>query len=759
MPISGTTKAKMAARFGAARFGATRFDYYQPWAKVYINGVDQSAHVRIAGITVTQNLDGVPDTASFRVSGITPISGQSVSIVLGDVTVSHALFAGIILSTKTVYEDTVANIAYDVSCIDHTWSLNAMKVLTQYTSTSATSIVTNIIQTFTSGFTTVNVATGLPTIDAIQFTNQDVSDTLDQIAARVGAYWYIDAGKDVHFFLTEGVSASTVTGTSSASDAHSWYDTAIDADLSQVRTRAIVRGGGSNASSDVLVGSTTLPVQDDAWYSSSGGYVECGRQRIAYTGLGSGTGHGCVTSGTPGSAPTTPSATQVLPYITGNLITGGNYRYVVTFVSALGESSSSASVAGAIDHVLWAFNDSPSSVSGTTGGSLVSGGFYSYAVTFTTSSGEVGHAFAGLSIWPLGTGNTKALLSGIPTSADPRVTGRKVYRTVNGGSGAYYLVTTIGDNVTTTYTDSTADASLGVLLPSADTGSTGKLTIGLPLGPTGTTSRKLYRTILGGSSYLLQSTTADNTTTSLLDNTADGSLGAAFSGATLGASVGDTTIRVSDLSVFSSGGWVRVGAQVISYTGRSASSGEGTLTGVPATGTGSITAVIPAGSTIVVEPHLTGIAASGTDSIVFAIVVGDPVNVRVERGDGTAQATLSGYLGYGDGVVTSYITDGRWSTTECQVRGDAELALYKDPITTVTGRTRDQTVRVGRTITFALSAPAISGTFRIQRVTITGISEGGASNYLLPIRQVEASSTRFRLEDILRRIRAAGTAS
>lgn len=48
----------------------------------------------------------------------------------------------------------------------------------------------------------------------------------------------------------------------------------------------------------------------------------------------------------------------------------------------------------------------------------------------------------------------------------------------------------------------------------------------IPLGPTGTTSRKLYRTVAAGSTYKLLTTIADNVTTTYTDNTADASLGA-----------------------------------------------------------------------------------------------------------------------------------------------------------------------------------------------------------------------------------------
>ena len=51
-------------------------------------------------------------------------------------------------------------------------------------------------------------------------------------------------------------------------------------------------------------------------------------------------------------------------------------------------------------------------------------------------------------------------LSSIPTSSDSQVTRRRIYRTTSGGS-IYFFLAEIADNVTTTYADNTADASLG----------------------------------------------------------------------------------------------------------------------------------------------------------------------------------------------------------------------------------------------------------------------------------------------------------
>ncbi len=58
--------------------------------------------------------------------------------------------------------------------------------------------------------------------------------------------------------------------------------------------------------------------------------------------------------------------------------------------------------------------------------------------------------------------------------------------------------------------------------------SSNSITVTCPIGPTGITDRKLYRTEAGGSTLKLLTTLGDNTTTTYVDNIADGSLGAAI---------------------------------------------------------------------------------------------------------------------------------------------------------------------------------------------------------------------------------------
>lgn len=93
-------------------------------------------------------------------------------------------------------------------------------------------------------------------------------------------------------------------------------------------------------------------------------------------------------------------------------------------------------------------------------GSTLGVGAYKYVVSFA-ADGQEGPPSAVVSITTT-TGNTNVALANIPTSTDGRVTRRKIYRTAVGGSN-FQWVATLGDNSTTTYTDSTADSSISTV--------------------------------------------------------------------------------------------------------------------------------------------------------------------------------------------------------------------------------------------------------------------------------------------------------
>ncbi len=88
------------------------------------------------------------------------------------------------------------------------------------------------------------------------------------------------------------------------------------------------------------------------------------------------------------------------------------------------------------------------------------------------------------------TASNSVLVSGIPTGPTGTVY-RVLGRTVSGGSGTYYLLTTITDNVTTTYVDNTADSGLGAALSTTNT------TGGVATLPAGVAMNELATNIIG----------------------------------------------------------------------------------------------------------------------------------------------------------------------------------------------------------------------------------------------------------------------
>lgn len=90
---------------------------------------------------------------------------------------------------------------------------------------------------------------------------------------------------------------------------------------------------------------------------------------------------------------------------------------------------------------------------------------------------------------------------------------------VTTGVHGYVMVNVIG---------STYSAASQPIWVTTDTAATGQVALQVPLGPAGTTSRILFRTMAGGTAFLTLATIANNTTTTYTDNIADGGLGAAL---------------------------------------------------------------------------------------------------------------------------------------------------------------------------------------------------------------------------------------
>lgn len=161
--------------------------------------------------------------------------------------------------------------------------------------------------------------------------------------------------------------------------------------------------------------------------------------------------------------------------------------------------------------------------------------------------------------------------------------------------------------------------------------------------------------------------------------------------ATAPVAVGSTTISVDECGWYSASGGIVVppSADLVAYSGRSASSGPG---------------------------NLTGIAASGAASIQHAILQGDPINIRVTVDDTAAQTALAA-LTNRSGLREAYVVDGRLNIAGMTQRLNAELAAWRSVNVAGSVVSRDQAMRSGKIL--RIQVPARNAAVRIQVQEVT----------------------------------------
>jgi hypothetical protein len=220
------------------------------------------------------------------------------------------------------------------------------------------------------------------------------------------------------------------------------------------------------------------------------------------------------------------------------------------------------------------------------------------------------------------------------------VTNRKLYRTKAGASQLQLLATlaAAGGSYTDAAADSTLGANVPTV--GTATAAKVALSA-IPLGGTSVTGRKLYRSKANLAPLQLLATLADNVTTTYADTLADATLGASppagdTSGLTQPAGQilpGSSSIIVAGVSFARpGGGWVISGPQLLRYTGLSGNA----LTGIPASGPGAITAAIAYSTTIIAVPILFGVTG-----LAIALIQGAPINLWIQCDDTDAQAELA----------------------------------------------------------------------------------------------------------------------
>ncbi|MES2360056.1 MAG: hypothetical protein V4529_17075 [Gemmatimonadota bacterium] len=780
------------------------------------------------------------------------------------------------------------NPVWPVSLIDHTFRLNKRRPYGTWVETSASVIARAIAVRYAPDFTTVGVQDGLPNVSIIFDGSEDFMTCMRRLATAISDFTVVgktkvDYARDIKLFLIDpdAEQPDPINTTHPPLDKPSPIEFSID--HSQIRTRVSGKGHSEAIPTDVSIGETILPVPDAVMFNVNGGTAITGvtssgaqAQVVTYEGVQLGGGGSLVG---PGAA---PSVAPLLAVSVGAGLSSGLYGYAYTDVTASGESlpsplgtitvgtypaPTSAPAVGTptagtgpdagvhlygVSYVTATGETVPGPTSSVTTGSVpiaapssaptltevagtqfwAPGDHVQVGVTFVTAAGETTVGPAGtvvialpfgnnqidVSNIPLGPGGTVSrklyriqvtgttptgnifvvaigdnvsttltnLQAGslysssgqfgpvsntagnsdvhvVPLSAIPLgpsgTTGRKIYRTAAGGS-QLKLLTTISDNSTTTWIDGATDASLGSNALAVGSATANQVAIFyVSTGPSPTTSRNIYRTLVNGSQLYLWGPIADNVNTNAgLDNVPDAVIAGNAIAPTSDTSgltqpsgqvnAGSTTLLTASAGPFQfNGGWAILGGgQTVRYTGYSGN----TLTGIPASGPGAITTTVLYGSQVLPSPAVVGI--NQWNGVPLAMAKGSAVAIWVQRDDLSAQAAL-GQLELDedgnptDGIREYTITDGRFGEDLLIATCDADLAQFSRPIVSCQYSTRDPKTKAGRTVSIDLGGFGEAGDYTIQSVDLSFDSP-----YTLPLRRVTASSTAFTLAQLLQRV-------
>jgi hypothetical protein len=711
---------------------------------ITINGVAQTANVLYDSLTITDTLNQ-PKTCTFTTfNSYQPPVAATVVILRGTI----PLFAGSILTVQQLYVDSVTNVNWLVTAINYTFLLRRRRPFKSYAAVSATTVAQDLITSFSSTFTSVNVQAALPTVTIRFDGSQDLLGCLGALATLIGGYCYVDDARDLHFFLSE---ATNLPDNLDNSNTSAFNDPPLTAtvDYSQIRTRDYVVGRQTTAPLGAAPHATTLTVADGSSFSVGGGTVVVNGQQITYTGIGLGSVQGL-------NQLQWATATNPFPAETW---TGVVWAPALNLFVAVSGTSDVHAVATSVDGTTW-IAQTPSASS--TWQAIAWAPALSLLVA-VSSNGLIMSSPDGVT-WTARTAPAADHWTGVCWSPD-----RSLFVAV-GTSGTYQIMTS-PDGVTWTGRTPPSTAqwfkvvwapALGLFAAIAQTTASAVMTspdgitwtlrstpeVGFTIAWSPTLARFV---VTAGVSAM---TSPDGITWTLHSNSMPVA-SASWTGLVwadfLFVATCDQAAATGNVAVSLDGiTWV-IGIGPLTSIWRSIAWSP-TLTRLVAVGStaGNVASIM---TTTGLEVVLTGIPATGAGSIAGAIAVGDAVALLVQRDNLTAQAALAAVEdgGASDGIHEGYVQDASLTTiAACQAAGDADLALFDSPITTVTYATGDMKSVSGKPVVVNRTHPPIGPiTLTIQSVTITNLGVAAPAG---PIYTVSASSVKFALTDLLTRL-------
>lgn len=689
--------------FGQGADGGSTWNAFGDDATVVGVGI-----VREPEITV-ERTRGESDTASCEIvvtniddddENAVPKVGQHVNLQFGS---DDPIFSGVIQRTNLTYDDRDENLRWRLDVGDFGYLADRRLPFACFDSVDASAAIEQLFDDFTDGSFDLFLASGLGDITAAFIGEQPFRDCLTEIANQVGAQFYFD-GFDFHFFITPPTQPDDILEGSTKLLANP--RASFTEDISQLRNRILGKGVSATIVKDVAVGDAVIYLDRDI-FPNTGGGLAAGCQRFQY---GSG---GTVT--TPVSRKQTTGSPGVLNGGAAGDEAGpvwGSGDYAFSFLTNGVESSLSAPFGGLGSRVNESISGTFSGGANGPGTGFMDAGSYAYYIAYLDAALSVIEYGARSNIFSTAPFGLNSVTMAVPYSNDPRVAFVRVYRSKVNNTSAPIVIYDIGETVpnivagpaTFSFTDQKNDATIsGGFTPVAQSpiffnnfGFTNELN-NITLGPTGTTARYIYRRV-----NLNSTTDADNVVFGTGEYKKIG---------TIPDNV--TTIFTDDVPV------------------------SDDLSDVP----GSL-------------PPIVTIELHDVSGVTEAIPAGTKISMYLMRENTVSQILMATREG-GDGIHEWPLVDESLTTYhDLQVVLDAHLQAYGFPIGSFRYSTLDPT-RPGQTVHVDLprvtgSVHGVFGDFLIQSVTIDQIH---VSNDNVTRYNVVASSARFTLQDLLRKVR------
>lgn len=219
---------------------------------VTIGGVDRTRIIEYSSLRISQVLTSEPDSCEFVYNkfgdrSYVPTVEEEVIVMLGN----DVVFAGQITEINETY-NVSDYISYRIHCSDYTFKMNQKLILEIYKNTPVSDILDDFKEKYLSNDITIDCDV-VDIIDYAAFNYETVSESIRQLAELVGADWYIDYNKVIHFHLQNSVDAPF--NLSDTGGEYIYNSLIIRRDQTQMRNIVYVRGGE-------YLGNTVTAIQD-----------------------------------------------------------------------------------------------------------------------------------------------------------------------------------------------------------------------------------------------------------------------------------------------------------------------------------------------------------------------------------------------------------------------------------------------------------------------------------------------------------------